>query len=389
MSKNINKDLNDVANNYAKANGYKNAQDMNEKIADGLNSGDINVRNATDRAARLVTSELLPMLFNQIVQSNPSYGDLKGVIDSYYNGQKSEGNGFSVSNVLATGPTSEDTVITNGNSNFVPDANTILKSKPITQEYQVNFFTATSTPDALTLAPEGYAFYKEMTINNIKYKQHWRSGAGVQWLANWAATLYDSYIIWKFDKITKRLLPSADAQWSQNPNCTYTTTKTNAYECWVDIIAKIKEFMMLTNEYNFDANYKKLQSSNFDNFRIFVSQRTVATLESGVKTQLFNTQFLAPKILEKLEVINARVLTVDTTNNNIYTTTQANYVKDTEIFIIHNDAFGDWNQTQETASQFFARNFENFTNYYVVGAAKYVPDGKVLRIKAAHLNDNI
>ncbi|WP_300351384.1 hypothetical protein [Clostridium sp.] len=113
----------------------------------------------------------------------------------------------------------------------------------------------------------------------------------------------------------------------------------------------------LSKDYNYNQSNTNLLATEPKDLLVFASSKTIQTLQSGIKSQLFNVQFLDIKGLVDAEnFINlGKKLTLGTTSQKV-TTENEEYVNDNTVIVIAKDAIKHFSQVDTVETQFFAEN---------------------------------
>lgn len=411
ISEELQEPIAQVVEEYARGRSYAGANAMFDDIANQMNNSDEMIRSAGNNAAIQTFRDLTPKVFLQFVQNVGSYAKLDAQMAQDFWGVFSEGNGVEMYNVLPSAPESTNSI--NGSNVFIPRGLSNLEN----QNWVINYFQSNGS-----LTPEAYAFAQMLSIQQISLLQAFRTGAGFDFLVKSALTIYESLRFYQYDKWakTKFTLPSGNSV--NGHNLVTTGTGNNAFECWKEISDIVEEMKLVNSHFNYNGSFKKAYDLAEDDVVIYCSMTTYNTLKRYVATQLPNNADFLKGLIDRVRPLASRKLVwLNATNATITIPTSpattvnagatispisgvenipagltwtsmsgenSGYIPDNQVWIMSKDAFAWIKQTQNTASQYFARNFSDNTMLYELGAMQYNPLGKVQVYQSNNINTN-
>ena len=132
-----------------------------------------------------------------------------------------EGNGKQFIRQLPTGAKNTTTPINRNNFNPTEQTPNLI------EQFQINLFTNTSTPQNPEFAPEAFCFQKEQTIPETEYYEVFRTGNPSKFFTNLRGFIYKSFILFMYDKLATMIttLDNYDA------HSKIAGTGNNAFEC--------------------------------------------------------------------------------------------------------------------------------------------------------------
>lgn len=360
MKTDFNKKATDLAHKLAKSRGYDNAKQLMENTSAQINNKDIVAQSEGLRQARDFTQSLLLLCLNQSIEqfSNLSYMDFVNIFDDGYvnNGNSKE--------YIATKPTGNDTFIA---EKFIP-AKVSVKSveKHIIQMYS----------SAGTLGTQAYQFKKSLTIQESLWLPYFKSGKLGEFINNLQNQLMDSFKMFKFDKIAK-LITGSNTTYAK----TITGTAPDMFEAiTTELLPNIRNMTLLNSQYNKDSNSKYIQTTDLSDLMVIMSPKNLTTLESGLKTQLFQAKLLnVGSVLDASNIILlGNQLTIGTGDDVISVSDDA-YVDDNTVYVISKNAIKHIAQLNRVESQAWAENMTLQYTFHVWGAVDFLPWGQCFK----------
>lgn len=355
-----------IADKYASIKGVKQIEDIVEPIKAGLDSTDPVVKEMSVQQGRAVVTDLTRLILRQEIFTNPKASYTNRLVSMFNDGVVNEGNGkiYDFNNV-----TGVDTWAAN---KFIPDGETTTA----VDEYKIEMYQTSGA-----LSNQGYQFKKSITFIDTKWIPYFRAGNLTGFIAQLQANIDLSWNLYMFDKLATLITGSS-------PNKSITGHATNAFDAWaLDIIPEIRAMTTYSSDYNYKAANKNLFASNVEDLFIIASPKTIQTLESGIKSQLFN-----PKALNIGGLISGenffnlgKKLTIGNQTATIANQTN-NYIDDTTIFVVHKDAIKHFTQVDRIESQFFAHNLSTTIVMHKWGALDFLPWGQIFKYTNNNLN---
>lgn len=355
-----------VADKYASIKGVKQIEDIVEPIKAGLDSSDPVVKEMSVQQGRAVVTDLTRLILRQEIFTNPTASYTNRLVSMFNDGVVNEGNGKIYDFNNATGVDSWNP------TKFIPDGETTTA----VDEFKIEMYNTSGA-----LSTQGYQFKKSITFIDTKWIPYFRAGNLTGFIAQLQSNIDLSWNLYMFDKLATLITGS-------NPNKSITGTATNAFDAWaLDIIPEIRSMTTYSSDYNYKAANKNLFASNVEDLFIIASPKTIQTLESGIKTQLFN-----PKALNIGGLISGenffnfgKKLTIGDQTATIANQT-TNYIDDTTIFVVHKDAIKHFTQVDRIESQFFAHNLSTTIVMHKWGALDFLPWGQIFKYTNNNLN---
>lgn len=359
--------MNDIANKYAKSQG-KELKEILEPIKNGLNSKDGLERNMAVKEGRKVVEQLTQLLLRQELETNQTGNYIYEFVNMFNDGIVNEGNGkiYDFNNTMG---------VDTWNANlFIPNA--------FTSE-DVDEFTITMYQANGTLSTQGYQFKKPIVYQEKKWIPYFKSGNLSGFVNQLAASIDRAYYWYMFDKIARLITDPG-----KKPAKQINGTAPNAFDAWSsEILPEIRRMTRLSKDYNYNRSNTNLMLSSPEELLVIASSKTIQTLQSGIKSQLFNVQFLDIKGLVDAEnFINlGKKLTLGNTAAKV-TTEDAEYVDDNTVIVMSKSAIKHFSQVDTIESQFFAENLSTLIVKHKWGAIDWLPWGQAFIYTNTNLN---
>lgn len=368
MNKEQIKKARNIADTYANSIGKKSIDEVIKPIQEGLDSEDIAVQDLARVQARGTVEQLSRLILRQEIFTNPDANYIYNFVNKFKDGVVNEGNGKLYDFNNATG------VDTWAPAKFIPDALTTTS----VDEFKIEMY---NTSGALT--NQGYQFKKPINFIEKNWIPYFRSGNLIGFIGQLQANMEKSWNYYMFDKLARMIT---------NTSTTYKKTingsATNAFDAWSsEILPAIRNMTLLSAEYNKNTNNTNLMLSNPKDLLIIASSKTIQTLESGIKSQLFNAKFLDLKgILDEDNFTNlGNQITVGDTTQNV-SVSNTPYVDDNTIYVIHKDAIKHFTQVDRVETQSFAYNLSTTIVMHKWGALDFLPWGQCFKYTNTNLN---
>lgn len=367
MNKEQIKKARNIADTYANSLGKKSIDEVIKPIQEGLDSEDIAVQDLARAQARATVEQLSRLILRQEIFTNPDANYIYNFVNKFKDGIVNEGNGKLYDFNNATGVDSWDP------AKFIPDGLTTTS----VDEFKIEMYNAGGALNT----NQGYQFKKPITFIEKNWIPYFRAGNLIGFIGQLQANMEKSWNYYMFDKLARKITTATYKK-------TINGNTTNAFDAWSsEILPAIRNMTLLSAEYNYNTANTNLMLSNPKDLLIIASSKTIQTLESGIKSQLFNAKFLDLKgILDEDNFTNlGNQITVGTTTANVTVSTTP-YVDDSTIYVIHKDAIKHFTQVDRVETQFFAHNLSTTIVMHKWGALDFLPWGQCFKYTNANLN---
>lgn len=357
-----------IADEFAKENGKSSIEEIVEPIKANLNGSE--VQQELGRAAARATVEQLTKLILRMelfTTPNPDYMDR--ILGYFDDGVVKEGNSkiYRFDN-----PTGNSAYI---NTEFVPSALTTTN----VDEFTIGMYQNTG---GITLSAQGYQFRKTLVYTEPQWIPFFKSGKLMEFIAQLQSNMYRTWKMNMFDRLMKLITGTG------NFDKQITGTAANAFEAWsTEILPEIRRMTTLSKTYNAVNTNTNLMLTNPTDLLIFANPKTIQTLESGIKSQLFNAKFLDLKgILDESNFIDAGLkLNIQTENDKIDVMTDY-YIPENQLFIISKHAIKHFSQIDRVETAFYGRNLATEFTLHKWGALDILPWGQGFVYTNTNLN---
>lgn len=366
MNKDQIKKARNIADTYAASMGKSSISEVIKPIQDGLNSDDIAIQDLARNQARLTVENLSRLILRQEIFTNPEANYINSFVNKFRDGVVNEGNGKLYDFNNATG------VETWAANKFIPDGLTTTN----VDEFKIEMYDAGGA-----LSAQGYQFKKPITFIEKNWIPYFRAGNLIGFIAQLQANMEKAWNYFMFDKLARKITTATY-------NKTVAGNAQNAFDAWaLEILPTIRNMTTLSAEFNQKTGQTNLMLSNPKDLIIIASSKTIQTLESGIKSQLFNAKFLDIKgILDESNFTNlGNQITVGDTTQAVSVSTTP-YVNDNTIYVIHKDAIKHFTQVDRVETQFFAHNLSTTIVMHKWGALDFLPWGQCFKYTNNNLN---
>lgn len=367
MNKEQIKKARNIADTYAASMGKDSISDVIKPIQEGLNSDDLTVQDLARSQARATVEQLSRLILRQEIFTNPDANYVTRFVARFRDGVVNEGNGKIYDFNNATG------VDTWNPSQFIPTGTTTTS----VDEFKIEMYQQNGTLNA----QQGYQFKKPITFIEKNWIPYFRSGNLIGFIGQLQANMERAWNLYIFDKIARKITSATYGK-------TITGNTANAFDAWSqDILPEIRRMTTYSSDYTYNAANTNLMVSDPSDLIIIASAKTIQTLESGIKSQLFSAKFLDIKgILDESNFTNlGNQITVGNTTQNISVGTTA-YVDDNTIYVIHKDAIKHFTQVDRVETQSFAHNLSTTIVMHKWGALDFLPWGQCFKYTNPKLN---
>lgn len=354
-----------TADEYAKSKGKSSIDEVLEPIKENLNSSDATKQQLGAMEGRKVVEELTMLLLRQELFTTPD-ADYMSFVETFKDGEVQEGNGklYDFNNAFGS-----DTYQA---TEFIPDEYT----KTSVDEYTIQMYSGKDT-----LSAQGYQFRKSLIFNKSKWIPFFKQGNLTTFIAQLEAQLYKVWRYYIFDKIMNKITGTAPAK-------VVNSTADNAFDGWIDFLKVVRQMETLDKQFNYKSAQANLMLSKPSDLLIFAHPDNIQTLQSGIKSQLYNAQFLDFKsILDGSNFINAgkKLKNVGDATQQIDVDDDY-YIPKNTVYVIHKDALRHFTQLDEIATQFYARNLAIEVEMHKWGALDILPWGQMFKFTCAALD---
>lgn len=369
MNKEQIKKARNIADTYAASMGKDSIADVIKPIQEGLNSDDLTVQDLARSQARATVEQLSRLILRQEIFTNPDANYIYQFVNKFNDGVVNEGNGKLYDFNNATGVDSWDP------AKFIPDNLTTTS----VDEFKIEMY---NTNGALNTS-QGYQFKKPITFIEKNWIPYFRAGNLIGFIGQLQANMEKAWNYYMFDKLATKITATTTTY-----KKTIQGTAANAFDAWsTEILPAIRNMTLLSAEYNQKTGQNNLMLSNPKDLLIIASSKTIQTLESGIKSQVFNAKFLDLRgILDESNFTNlGNKITVGATTDAI-SVSNTPYVDDNTIYVIHKDAIKHFTQVDRVETQSFAHNLSTTIVMHKWGALDFLPWGQCFKYTNQHLN---
>lgn len=405
--------VNDLIDSYAVEHGYTNGDNMVASLHDDLQSAQPYA--TQERAANTTiqfVKDITPTIFSQLIDNKAQYGDYMEMMRDDWWMKIDEGNGQTYFSNITGGP--DNTVPLENLKNKV---NNNINRAP-NQQWSITYFKDPTTKKILS--DYAYAFHKAIDIQEAMVLEMFRTGAGKAFIRGIVETLYSSYVYTLFTYWSQAKFGINLSQSVNGRNLLTTGKGENAFTCWVEVFAIIRDMCLNSNKYNFDGNFIRPSSCKLEDIVLYMNTETLNTFRTCLLSQLYNSGKFTD-IIDRVTIrtpgyelklgtivpgtgagadntINTASLTtlqmsqtgLNDTNEMIWLTGENQIIPNNQIWIMTKggQSFRWIQQVELSAKQFFAHNFTTTNVVYTLGAMRYVPDGKMCVYQNSNLNTN-
>ena len=358
---------NKIAEEYAKQQG-KTLKEVIEPITSALNSDNENTRQLGVLNAKKVVEDLTTLMLRQEIFANKTSSYMTNFLSYFDDGMVNEGNGKLYDFNNATG------VDTWNKNSFIPTAFTTTD----VDEFSIVMYGANGT-----LSDQGYQFKKPQVYSEKNWIPYFRAGNLSGFIAQLHSLIEHSWNLFIYDKLIRKITDT-----NKKPAKQITGTATNAFDCWAtEILPAIREMTTDSVDFNYNSASKVLMSTSPEDLIVVASAKTIQTLQSGIKSQLFNAKFLDIKGLVDTENFfnPGKKLTIGDNSTRITNTTE-NYINDNTVIVLSKKSIKHFKQVQNVGVQGFADNMSTLIVKHVWGAMDWLPWGQAFIYTNNNLN---
>lgn len=368
ISKEQAKKARSVADEFARTNGHESIEDIINPIQANLNGSEVQ-QELGRVAARQVVENLSKLILRMELFTTPNPDYMDRVLGYFNDGVVKEGNAkiYRFNN-----PTGNSTY---ASGEFVPSALTTTD----VDEFNIGMY---NTGNGLTLTSQGYQFRKTLVFTEPQWIPYFKSGKLIEFIAELQENMYKTWKMFMFDKVMKLIKGSG------NIDKQITGTTANAFDAWaLDILPEIRKMTTLSSTYNANSANTNLMLTNPSDLLIFAHPKTIQTLESGIKSQLFAAKFLDLKgILDESNFIDAGLELNITNENTKISVGTSYYIDETKIYVVSKQAIKHFSQIDRIETAFYGRNLATEFTMHKWGALDFLPWGQAFVYTNTHLN---
>lgn len=358
-----------IADEFAIENGKESIDDIINPIKNNLNGSEVQ-RELGRVAARNTVEQLTKLILRMELFTTPNPDYMDRVLGYFNDGVVKEGNAkiYRFNN-----PTGNSAYV---NSEFVPTALTTTD----VDEFSIGMYTSTA---GNTLTAQGYQFRKTLVYTENQWIPYFKSGKLMEFIAELQDNMNKSWKMNMFNRVMTLITTSGNIDKAVNG------TAANAFDAWAtEILPEIRKMTTLSSTYNANSANTNLMLTNPKDLLIFAHPKTIQTLESGIKSQVFNAKFLDLKgILDEDNFIDAGLkLTIPNSENTKITVGSSYYIEETKIYVVSKHAIKHFSQIDRIETAFYGRNLATEFTMHKWGAIDFLPWGQCFVYTNANLN---
>lgn len=370
ISKEQAKKARSVADEFARESGKESIEDIINPIQANLNGSEVQ-REMGRVAARAVVENLTKLILRMELFTTPNPDYMDRILGYFDDGVVKEGNAkiYRFNN-----PTGNSTY---ASGDFVPNALTTTD----VDEFTIGLYNQTSTGTNV-VSSQGYQFRKTLVFTEPQWIPYFKSGKLIEFIAELQENMYKTWKINMFDRTMKLITGANHIHKQINGNAA------DAFAAWSqEILPEIRKMTTLSSSYNAGNNNTSLMLTNPSDLLIFANPKTIQTLESGIKSQVFNAKFLDLKgILDENNFIDAGLkLSVGNESTKISVGSDY-YIPENKIYVVSKQAIKHFSQIDRIETAFYGRNLATEFTMHKWGAIDFLPWGQAFVYTNTHLN---
>ena len=356
----------EVAQKYAESKGKKSIGEITSRANELMESD-----NAIDRAlgraiAQETVQDLLLLCLRQEIMDNP-LPDYMNLTERVFDGWMTEGNQKEYVADIDTGVSSYS------NTPFVPSAQTIQKL----EQWTLQIYTKQGA--SVQLSPQAYQFKKEQTLPVNEWLPYFKKNALNEYITKKQESLNRAYKIFIYNKLCSIITDKTKGKVIQG-------TATNLYDALLELAPEIDGMLMYNTEYNNEQTSKVPYTAQSKDILIFTSKKVRSAIMNGIKSQVFNAQFVGTSertyTYDNVKCLGNKVTqgnqdTVNTIGNE--------WLDDNTIIVIDISRIRHIVQIDENATQGFAANLTEYLSKHVWGVIDILPWCKKIVYKNTNL----
>ena len=357
----------EVAQKYAESKGKKSIGEITSRANELMESD-----NAIDRAlgraiAQETVQDLLLLCLRQEIMDNP-LPDYMNLTERVFDGWMTEGNQKEYVADLDTGVSSYS------NTPFVPSQQTIQKL----EKWTLQIYTKNGS-NQVVLSPQAYQFKKEQTLPVNEWLPYFKKNALNEYITKKQESLNRAYKIFIYNKLCSIITDKTKGKVIQG-------TATNLYDALLELAPEIDGMLMYNTEYNNEQTSKVPYTAQSKDILIFTSKKVRSAIMNGIKSQVFNAQFVGTS--ERTYTYdNVKCLgnIVTQGNQDTVNTIGNEWLDDNTIIVIDISRIRHIVQIDENATQGFAANLTEYLSKHVWGVIDILPWCKKIVYKNSNL----
>lgn len=355
-----------IADTYAKSRGKESIDEIINPIREGLNSNDPVQNEISLTLARSAVEDLTKLILRQEIFTVQE-AQYINFVDTFNDGTVKEGN---AKTYVFNNPTGKDTYDRN---QYVSTATTVAD----VDSFAIKMYNDTGK----TLSSQGYQFRKPVVYIGEEWIPYFKSGNLTGFIADIQKNIYLTWKMFIFDKIVRKIKGATYRKDIRG-------TAANCFDAWSnEILPAIREMTTYSADFNHNSNNTNLMFSNPSDLLVFAHPKTIQTLQSGIKSQLFNAKLLDIKGLVDAEnFINpGKELNIGDPNTKITAGTNY-YIPENTIFVINKNAIKHFSQIDTIESMFYGKNLALEFTMHKWGALDFLPWGQCFKYTNNNLN---
>ena len=357
----------EVAQKYAESKGKKSIGEITSRANELMESD-----NAIDRAlgraiAQETVQDLLLLCLRQEIMDNP-LPDYMNLTERVFDGWMTEGNQKEYVADLDTG------VSTYSNTPFVPSQQTMQKL----EKWTLQIYTK-QPGGQVQLSPQAYQFKKEQTLPINEWLPYFKKNALNEYITKKQQSLNRAYKIFIYNKLCNIITDKTKGKVIQG-------TSQNLYDALLELAPEIDGMLMYNTEYNNEQTSKVPYTAQSKDILIFTSKKVRSAIMNGIKSQVFNAQFVGTS--ERTYTYdNVKCLgnIVTQGNQDTVNTIGNEWLDDNTIIVIDISRIRHIVQIDENATQGFAANLTEYLSKHVWGVIDILPWCKKIVYKNTNL----
>ena len=359
-----------IADEFAREQGKESIDDIINPIQANLNGSEVQ-RELGRVAARAVVENLTKLILRMELFTTPNPDYMDRVLGYFNDGVVKEGNAkiYRFNN-----PTGNSAYV---NNEFVPSGLTTTD----VDEFTIGMYNQNTTGN--TLSSQGYQFRKTLVFTEPQWIPYFKSGKLMEFIAELQENMYKTWKMNMFHRVMDLITKTNNGIGKQ-----INGTTTDAFAAWSqDILPEIRKMTTLSSNYNYKTSNTNLMLTNPNDLLIFAHPKTIQTLESGIKTQLFQAKFLDLKgILDENNFIDAG-LKLNVGNETQKISVQGDYyIAENKIYVVSKQAIKHFSQIDRIETAFYGRNLATEFTMHKWGAIDFLPWGQAFVYTNANLN---
>lgn len=351
-----------LANELAKTLGYDTIQELIKDVGNKVSSTNAAERRMGEKlGAETITELALLVLKQEIVsQAKPSYLNFANIFDD---GILDAGNS---KQYLFNMPT--------GNSKYDPDQFIpINRTEQFLKQHIISIYDRNNIGE-ITLNPNTVQYRKNLTISEVNWLQYFKTGTLNQFLTELRSNLRMSFEMFKYDKIANYITSLQDIKTVQG-------TAKNMFDCFVDeIFPLLTNFDYYSSDYNRDQNFKGIVAAGASNMYMIMSANNLARFKTGIKSQVYNAQFLNFKnIMDDSRIFSLGKKFNISNENTPIVMKEETYIDDNTIYIFDKNIIKLLYQIDKQQSQSFAENLATQIVLHIWLTYDTLPWGQIVK----------